>query len=397
MKIRKKRKIKICFLILDAYPLFNTQTGTRDGRRFFGGAEIDLYLLAEKISNLNKYEVIFWVGDYGQKDTELSGNISIRKFKYFEHLSNLSIIQKVFRKLMLIKQLFGMDGDIFITETASRLVGLLAVFIKILRGKKLIFRLASDVNTDLSFYRSSRRTYFLYKFGVYHCNLIICQSNTQKKLLKKNLNLDGIVIKNALKIKNIVRPQIKNHILWVGRGIPLKRPELFIELARRLPDENFTMIMTGDTDTKKNTIKSMNGLNNITLLDYVPFNRIQEYYNTAKLFVNTSEYEGFPNSFLQACIGKTPILSLRVNPDEFITRYDIGCVCNDNIGLAVEFINNLDNNKITIYGNSAYNYIIQNHDIDCIVKQYERVFEGLAPISKGKYSKGDIVKNAGNT
>jgi glycosyltransferase involved in cell wall biosynthesis len=369
---------------MDAYPLFNKLSGTLAGRRFFGGAEIDLYLLAEKLSKLKKYEVTFWVGDYGQKNSEIFDNIKVRKFKYFENHGKLSTIQNVYRKFMLIKQLLGMDEDIFITETASRLVGLLALFVKILRRKILIFRLASDVNTDLSFYRSNRRFYFLYKFGIYHCNLIICQTNMQKTLLKKNLNLNSIVITNALKIKNIMSFHVKNHILWVGRAIPLKRPELFIELAYRLPEEKFTMIMTGDSKTKKSIIKSLNGLNNVMLLDYVPFNSIQEYYDSAKLFVNTSEYEGFPNSFLQACLGKTPILSFRVNPDEFITRYNIGIVCNDNINLAVEFIKNLNREKITIWGSNAYNYIMQNHNIDNIITQYERAFEKLIIEKYGK-------------
>lgn len=35
----------------------------------------------------------------------------------------------------------------------------------------------------------------------------------------------------------------RNHILWVGSCRPVKQPQVLIELARRLPDEQFTMVL----------------------------------------------------------------------------------------------------------------------------------------------------------
>ena len=66
--------IRVCFIILRAYPLFNPQT-----KSIIGGAEVDLYLLATELAKDKKFEVRFVVGDYGQKPTEVRENVTIIK------------------------------------------------------------------------------------------------------------------------------------------------------------------------------------------------------------------------------------------------------------------------------------------------------------------------------
>ncbi|MGI6086031.1 MAG: glycosyltransferase, partial [Acetivibrionales bacterium] len=157
------------------------------------------------------------------------------------------------------------------------------------------------------------------------------------------------------------------------------------DLAKRVPEEKFLIIMPharkGDAAADEEINKIMaevrqaaDELENLQYIESVPFNEIQAYYNAAKLFVNTSEYEGFPNSFIQSCIGKTGILSYRVNPDKFITRYRAGYLCDDNPEKAADYIKNLDPEKIRDIGNNAYTYVVMNHDIEEIGKRYIRDF-----------------------
>jgi hypothetical protein len=40
--------------------------------------------------------------------------------------------------------------------------------------------------------------------------------------------------------------------------------------------------------------------------------------------VNTSEWEGWPNSFIQAGLGRTALLSLDVNPDGIFEKFGLG-------------------------------------------------------------------------
>ena len=63
---------------------------------------------------------------------------------------------------------------------------------------------------------------------------------------------------------------------------------------------------------------------NLEFLPGISFDQSRRYYQQAKALVNTSIAEGWPNTFLQAGMVKTPIISLTVNPDWFINRYQCG-------------------------------------------------------------------------
>jgi glycosyltransferase involved in cell wall biosynthesis len=49
----------------------------------------------------------------------------------------------------------------------------------------------------------------------------------------------------------------------------------------------------------------------------VPPEKIHDYYHRAKGLINTSVYEGFPNTFLEAARYGTPIASLQIDSGRF--------------------------------------------------------------------------------
>ena len=65
---------KICFIGPKAYQLFNPKI-----KSTFGGAEVQLSLLAKELTKNNELDIHFMVTDYGQKNLEQFNNIKIRK------------------------------------------------------------------------------------------------------------------------------------------------------------------------------------------------------------------------------------------------------------------------------------------------------------------------------
>ena len=62
----------------------------------------------------------------------------------------------------------------------------------------------------------------------------------------------------------------------------------------------------------------------------MPYREIQRHFNVASIFVNTSEHEGVPNTFIHSGLGHAAILSLSVDPDGMFDKFQAGfCAAGD--------------------------------------------------------------------
>ena len=118
---------------------------------------------------------------------------------------------------------------------------------------------------------------------------------------------------------------------------------------------------------------------NVEFVEGVPFRRMDEYFRRAKVFANTSDAEGFPNTFIQAAQWSVPILSLFVNPDGFLTEYTCGVECSGQMSRLAEGLQfMLENERFAEFGENAYRYVQERHDITYVVERYKQLFRELA-------------------
>jgi len=115
---------------------------------------------------------------------------------------------------------------------------------------------------------------------------------------------------------------------------------------------------------------------NLHFIEFVPYNEIDVYFKKAFLFINTSLYEGFPQTFIQATMNAVPIVSLHVNPEDFLNVYECGYGCNGNFEVLTNKINELweDNEKYKTLSDNAYTYAYNNHNIAINVKKLIQLF-----------------------
>lgn len=134
---------------------------------------------------------------------------------------------------------------------------------------------------------------------------------------------------------------------------------------------------TGD-DNFQALVAQAEEVNNLQFIQRVPFGEIDSFFRRAKVFVNTSDAEGFPNTFIQACEFATPILSLNVNPDGFLDEFDCGICCNgdlEDFADSLEFM--LAEGRFSEMGKKARKYVEQNHDIEKTIEEYKKIFRQL--------------------
>jgi len=115
-------------------------------------------------------------------------------------------------------------------------------------------------------------------------------------------------------------------VLWISNVKGVKRPDRLLALAEKLPGTNFTMIggvVEVERDLYTVIERSATDLPNVNFLGAVPYQEVNQYVARAKVFLNTSDIEGFPNTFLQAWARKVPVVSY-FDPDGIIKNRGLG-------------------------------------------------------------------------
>ena len=366
MTAETTKKIKVCFVAPKAYPIFNPATGD-----YFGGAEVDLYYLAAELAKDGNFEVSFIVADYDQKDIEVVENVTVIKSLNFSK----NMLSSLLRTWSALKKA---DADIYFLKCASPGTPVVAAFCKLHR-RIFLYRLASVLESDGSYIRQHPFLGRLFAASLRRAAMVFAQNSTDRENLTKTLSIPSRMIPNGHPLPPML-DKSKDTIIWVGRDDPVKKPQRFLDLARAFPDERFSLIcQTLNNDAQyKNLVEQAGNIANLEFLRHVPFNQIDTYFQRAKVLVNTSDSEGFPNTFIQACKASAAILSFNVNPDGFLDTCNCGLCCNgDAERLKYNLRLMLENNRYIEFGSKGRKYVEQNHDIIKIAAEYKAVFQQL--------------------
>ncbi len=360
------RATKVCFIAPKAYPLFNP-----DVKKVFGGAEVDLYFLATELAKDQNFDVSFITADYGQQDIETIENVRIIKSLNFNK-NSLSGAARIWRAM------HAADSHIYFQEAVSWGTFLVAMFCNS-HKRTFVYRTANQGESDGTFLRGQRLLRKAFSWSLHKAGAVIVQNEIDKENMHNSIGIDSAVIPNGQPLLESERRK-RDTILWVGRSTHLKRPELFIKLAENFPEEKFTMICrqaTGDQNYKA-LLAQAEEIDNLQFIKAVPFAMVNGYFQQAKVFVNTSDSEGFPNTFIQACNCATPILSLNVNPDDFINRHNCGISCSGDWRQMVDALRDmLQEDRYMEMGENAKKYARQRHDLKKIIEQYKQLFREL--------------------
>jgi len=172
----------------------------------------------------------------------------------------------------------------------------------------------------------------------------------------------------------------KPTILWAARIHESKRLELLLDIARELPEYNF---IVGGGPGKEDAYSqglftTMEQLENVTYLGKVARDDMPDLYRSSTVFCCSSEYEGFPNTFLEAWSQGLPIVST-FDPDSLIQERKLGIAAMNKDEL-VSGIRKLcsDRNLWQEYSENARRYYQENHSVDQVMERFEKIFINLA-------------------
>lgn len=357
------KKNHVCFVSPKAYPLFNPAVES-----VFGGAEVDVYMIATELAKDENFSVSAIVADYGQPEEEMRQNVRVLKSLKFGQ-NAIAGARKIWQAL---KQA---DADIYLLKTASAGVPLVQYFCRKYR-RKFVYRTAHQDECNGAYVKKQPFLGRLFIRSLKTADLVLAQNKSDAASLRSLYGIDAVMIPNAHRLPDTSdRP--RKWILWVGRSADFKHPERFLKLAKQFPQEPFVMVCqkaTGDKNYDK-LQSDAKKIANLTFLERVDFCEIDDYFEQAKIFVNTSGSEGFANTFIQACKAGTVILSYAVNPDGFLDEYRCGVVCGGKEEVLAEKLQCLlDNDRYVEWGRRGQAHVRQKHDITAVIEQYKHYF-----------------------
>ena len=164
----------------------------------------------------------------------------------------------------------------------------------------------------------------MYQNALHHIDCFVVQNAFQQEMLERNYGKASIVLPNIW-IPCARGSNEKGYdAVWVSNLRPLKRAEWFINLASELPQYSFAIVGGPNNEDYYKRIESMSKeVSNLEFMGAKPFTEVNSILSSSRLLICTSEFEGFPNTFLQAWSQGVPVIST-VNPSNLISDYSLG-------------------------------------------------------------------------
>lgn len=257
-------------------------------------------------------------------------------------------------------------------------------------GKKTILFVASDedVSPDYQPGNCTLNHYNMPKWKGHYAlttaDRILVQTETQQKALQQHFGLPSFVIRNPVHIslddpKRWLPRRSREFVLWIGRADDFnKRPMIFLELAKSCPELNFLMVANRTNDAVFHALKAACP-RNLQILEQLTALDIWEYLTRARVFVNTSNFEGFPNTFLQCAVMGVPIVSLEVDPDGFLNHHGCGISAGGNLEKLRQTVRQLweYHEQADTLAMVCHHYVLEQHEAGGRISELETSIKEL--------------------
>jgi glycosyltransferase involved in cell wall biosynthesis len=311
--------MKVCLVGLDNLPVIAPAY-----RQFaIGGESVQQTLLARALRGAG-HDVVMVTADCGQPDAAAWDGV--RVFKAYRADAGIPLLRFLHPRLTrLWHALVRADAGLYYTSCAGMHVAVLALFCKRF-GRRFVFRCASDADCNPArLLIRFARDRWLYRAGLRRADAILVQTQAQRVALAENYGLHGHVA--GMFIEEPLAAVTRDiDLLWVGNIRGLKRPDLALRLAAELPDASVHLVggpLAGEEALFHEVRRTAALLPNVTFHGRMAYHEARLMYARARLFLNTSDVEGFPNAFLQAWTSGVPVISF-VDPDGVIGRNRLG-------------------------------------------------------------------------
>ena len=369
------RRPHICFVAPEVWPVLSRSADIE----VVGGAEVQQSILARLLARAG-YRVSMICFDYGQpKRVRLDG---IAVLRCHARDAGLPVWRFIHPRLTGIwHAMCEINADIYYQRSAGMLTAVVAAFCH-RHDKRSIYAGASDSDfmpeRQLIRYRRDR---WLFERGLAAVDTIIVQNETQQRDCLARYHRNATLIPSCYELPANSHPGAGEYVLWVATLRPGKRPELFLELARRLPHRRFVLAggAAGNDPGGKAYFEAIktaaSHLPNVEFTGFLPLAQIEPRFDRARVVVNTSTFEGMPNVFLQAWARSIPTVAM-IDVGARWQGKPLYCVAADLDRAAAEIERLFDDDLYRARAASrCRDYFAATHASEAVLARYRRILD----------------------
>lgn len=361
----------VCFVAPTTWPVLSRDPSIP----VVGGAELQQTVIATALAKRG-YRVSMLCLDYGQGEREVVDGVTVHKL--YPPDAGIPVLRFIHPRITkLWSAMKDVDADVYYQRCAAVHTGYVAAFCA-RHGKKSIYAGASDVDfipgrQDIIYARDR----FIFEQGLKRVDRVFVQNPEQQRLLRENFGRESALIPNCFTPPQGASADPNGYVLWVATLRRSKRPEVFFEIARRLPQYRFVMIGGVDSDPEgqefgRRIQEEAATLPNVDYKGFLPLFEADRLFDGARALVNTSLYEGFPNTFLQAWSRGVPTSGF-IDTGSRQDGKPVYTIAQDVPGLCAE-VERLMSDDIHWRDSSAraQAFFEANHSVGAVVGRYER-------------------------
>jgi glycosyltransferase involved in cell wall biosynthesis len=256
---------------------------------------------------------------------------------------------------------------------------------------KFIQRISNDNQLDKRFriHHSMVNHFFLF-LGIRLSHYILCQNNFQWQVIRKKFPGKSVFkISNPVYLKNEAPAETesaRSYIAWLGIYRYSKNLKLLYQVASLLKKEQFVIAGKEGAHCDQETaayLEKLKCLPNVAFCGFLERTQVLPFLANARFLLNTSHYEGFSNTFLEAWSVGTPVVSgIKVNPDAIISRNDLGIIYEDVFDLCKQYAA-VTPALYQLLSDNAREYVSRHHDYRLLARKLLWYLSDTDPIISG--------------
>jgi glycosyltransferase involved in cell wall biosynthesis len=228
------------------------------------------------------------------------------------------------RDLLQLRALLRAPARAVVQRNAGRTT-LVAALAARLRRSRFVYSSASVVDFELerveTFYNAR-----LFNLGLRVAHGVVVQTEEQRRLCRERFGREATVVRSVAEPAER-RDEAPEAFLWAGRLAPYKGLDAYIDLAAAVPEARFQVVgvpVGRDIEPVERLERAGRELPNLEVLQPMPRAALGRLIERAVAVVNTSQFEGMPNVFLEGWARGVPALALAHDPDGVIVEHGLG-------------------------------------------------------------------------